>query len=505
MRQLACTGESDADGAGISRGTAARKLHRVASLLMSAEMWSTAPGERCASRPGTIRDMTTSIPQHPGSPARAYPGVQLGALRLDTPVMLAPMAGVTNPPFRQLCREQAEAGAASAGFMARRGRGNDAVTNDAERPRVPSASGAGTAGHTTNRGAGNEAPAGLWVCEMITSRALIERVPLTMTMIQPDPFDPVRSIQLYGVEPKVVAEGVRILVREGWADHIDLNFGCPAPKVTKKGGGAALPWKLDLFRDLVNAAVSAAQEASRDRDTPVPITVKFRICVDGDHTTFHDTARIAEDAGVAGLTLHGRTLEEHYAGHANWERIAELVEETDLPVFGNGDVFEAEDAADMMAQTGCAGIAVGRGCQGRPWLFYDLAAMLHGGTARREPTLGEVAAIIRRHAELSVAHFGNEGRAMRELRKHLVWYVKGYPVGSDTRQRLSHVSTLADLDTVLGEFDADAPYPPGARGKRSRSGGRKRAHLPEGWLDSRALSPEQREHIREAELGISGG
>ncbi|MDK6630093.1 tRNA dihydrouridine synthase, partial [Actinotignum timonense] len=266
----------------------------------------------------------------------AWPAIQLGDLTLATPVMLAPMAGVTNPPFRQLCREEAEAGI-------RRAMASSAPDAPSPEPHAP----------------GSYAPAGLWVCEMITSRALLERTPETMTMIQPDPSDPVRSIQLYGVEPKVVAAAVRLLIEENRADHIDINFGCPAPKVTRKGGGSALPWKLDLYEDLVREATAAASAANRGRDHAVPITVKFRIGIDAAHETFRDVARISEDYGVAGLTLHARTTAQHYAGHANWDFIAELVDSTDLPVFGNGDVFDAADAAALRAHTGCAGVAVG--------------------------------------------------------------------------------------------------------------------------------------------------
>ncbi|MDY5138305.1 tRNA-dihydrouridine synthase, partial [Actinotignum timonense] len=294
----------------------------------------------------------------------AWPAIQLGDLTLATPVMLAPMAGVTNPPFRQLCREEAEAGIRRAmGAKDATGTKNATAAKDAP---GATASNAPDTPSPQPHAPGSYAPAGLWVCEMITSRALLERTPETMTMIQPDPSDPVRSIQLYGVEPKVVAAAVRLLIDENRADHIDINFGCPAPKVTRKGGGSALPWKLDLYEDLVRQATAAAGAANRGRDHAVPITVKFRIGIDAAHETFRDVARISEDYGVAGLTLHARTTAQHYAGHANWDFIAELVDSTDLPVFGNGDVFDAADAAALRAHTGFAGVAVGRGCQGRP-------------------------------------------------------------------------------------------------------------------------------------------
>ena len=408
--------------------------------------------------------------------ARAGAGapVRLGALTLGTPVMLAPMAGVTNPPFRQLCREAGESGLRAAGY------------------------------EWQDR-AGTYAPAGLWVCEMVTTRALVERNTETMNMIKPDPGDPVRSIQLYGVEPKTTAEAVRILVAEDRADHIDLNFGCPAPKVTRKGGGSALPWKLDLFEDLTRAAVRAAEEASKDRDVTVPVTAKVRIGVDDNHTTLFDAARIAEDAGIVGLTLHARTTAQHYSGHAQWERIAELVAATELPVLGNGDVFEVEDARRVMEQTGCAGVAVGRGCQGRPWLFHDLAAFYHGSAERAKPRLVDVAGVIIRHAELSIEHFnGDEHRALRELRKHMAWYLRGFSVGGPARNALALVSTLDELTARLGELE-DQPYPEAAEGPRGRAGSPKQPHLPDGWLDSRELTEAQRAKIALAEVNVSGG
>lgn len=420
--------------------------------------------------------VTSAFPQAPKRTTAVQSGpaaVQIGELTLGTPVMLAPMAGVTNPPFRQLCREFGEQAMHDA----------QAKGDVHERP-------------------GSYAPTGLYVCEMITSRALIERTPETMRMIEPDMGDPVRSIQLYGVAPAAIRESVRLLVGNGWADHIDLNFGCPVPKVTRKGGGSALPWKHDLFADIVAAAVEAARAESGGL---VPVTAKFRIGIDDDHETFRDVARLCEDAGIDGLTLHARTMTQHYSGEARWNAITELNEMTDLPVFGNGDVFEAEDATAMIDETGAAGVVVGRGCQGRPWLFYDLVAAAHGSNARFTPTLGEVAQVITRHAELSIEHFRDEHRAMREMRKHVGWYMRGFSVGGQARRDLGLVDSLDDLRGQLDRLDLTQTYPEAAEGRRGRAGGEKRPHLPEFWLDSHELSPEQRAKIHEAELGISGG
>ncbi|MEW6864072.1 tRNA dihydrouridine synthase DusB [Trueperella pyogenes] len=419
-------------------------------------------------------------PARATGPQRGTPTVMLGGLGLGTALMLAPMAGVTNPPFRQLCREFGELALADMAKAGELGSAQDAHVH-------PS---------------GRFAPAGLYVCEMITSRALVERSPESMRMIEPDLGDPVRSIQIYGVAPKAVGEAIRLVVGNGYADHIDLNFGCPVPKVTRRGGGSALPWKHDLFGGIVDTAVKAADKASGGT---VPVTAKIRIGIDDDHETFRDAARICEQAGVAGLTLHARTTAQHYSGTARWEYISELVTESSLPVFGNGDVFEAEDALAMLESTGASGVVVGRGCQGRPWLFYDLVAALRGCELRMRPNLAQVCDIIMRHAELAVVHFSDERRAMREMRKHVGWYMRGFAVGGQLRRDLGLIDTVADLREKLNQLDLTQDYPAAASGPRGRAGGEKQPHLPEFWLDSHELSEEQRARIHEAELGISGG
>lgn len=388
--------------------------------------------------------MTTAI-----APART---LRIGPIALDAPVVLAPMAGITNTAFRRLCREYG---------------------------------------------------AGLYVSEMITSRALVERNDTTMRLITHHESETPRSIQLYGVDPATVEGAVRVLVDEDRADHIDLNFGCPVPKVTRKGGGAALPWKLGLFRDIVTRAARAAGD--------IPLTVKMRKGIDADHLTFLDAGRIAEDAGVAAVALHARTASEFYSGQADWSAITALKDAvTSVPVLGNGDIWSADDAARMMAETGCDGVVVGRGCLGRPWLFGDLARALGGPEAAAGPpvdaTLGFVAAAFRRHAELLVEFFDDEGRGCRDIRKHVAWYFKGYPVGGDLRARLATVSSLAEIDDLLSELDLDAPYPgAAAEGQRGRAGSPKRTALPEGWLSSRDLGAEASCALADAELDHSGG
>ncbi len=388
----------------------------------------------------------------PAAPAtgRVLPPLHIGPITVETPVVLAPMAGVTNAAFRRLCRESG---------------------------------------------------AGLYVAEMVTSRALVERSPESFRIIDFASDETPRSVQVYGVDPATVGAAVRMLVEEDRADHVDLNFGCPVPNVTRRGGGAVLPWKRDLFAAIVHAAVVAA------RPTGVPVTVKMRKGVDEDHLTYVEAGLRAQDEGAAAVALHGRTAADYYSGTADWDAIAALkAAVTDVPVLGNGDIWSAEDALAMVAHTGVDGVVVGRGCQGRPWLFADLAAAFAGSDVRVRPGLGEVAGVVRRHAELMVETFGDESKALRELRKHMAWYFKGYVVGGELRARLAMVSTLAELDDLLALLDHGQPYPgAAAEGQRGRAGSPKRPHVPDGWLDSRELSEDFRRTLREAELSVSGG
>ena len=379
----------------------------------------------------------------------------IGPITVDTPVMLAPMAGVTNVAFRLLCREF------GSRFSAQDG--------------------------------------GLYPSEMVTTRALVEDHRESWRLVTMGERETPRSVQLYGVDPSTVRRSVEMLIERDIVDHVDLNFGCPVPKVTRRGGGGVLPWKDELFTRIVSAAVEAAGDS-------VPVTIKTRIGIDDDHTTFRDAGLIAQEVGAKAVTLHARTVDQQYSGHAAWERIGELADRLEIPVLGNGDVWSAEDALAMVEQTGCAGVVVGRACQGRPWLFADLAAAFAGSDERVRPTLAEVAGIMRRHAELLVGFYEDEGRGIRDLRKHVAWYFKGYPVGGELRHRLATMDSLADLDAKLAELDQTSPYP-GApvEGPRGRAGSPKRAILPQGGLDSRELSEEHRARLHEAELDTSGG
>lgn len=395
--------------------------------------------------------------------ATATPTLQLGPIALEVPVVLAPMAGITNTAFRRLCREFG---------------------------------------------------AGLYVSEMITSRALVERGEKTMRLIRHHESESPRSIQLYGVDPDTMAEAVTMLVAEDRADHIDLNFGCPVPKVTRKGGGAALPWKLNLFRDIVEAAVTAGGA--------VPVTVKMRKGIDDDHLTYLEAGRIAAGAGAVSIALHARTASQFYSGTADWSAIARLKEAiTDVPVLGNGDIWSGADAIRMVEETGCDGVVVGRGCLGRPWLFGDLVAAFkvrsgelaadEAAVLQARPTLGVVAATVRRHTELLADFFSTDDQngeewACRDIRKHMSWYFKGYPVGSDLRSALARVESLQQLDDLLGQLDWSQPYPgEDAEGPRGRAGHPKRTVLPEGWLDSRELAQSHRGDLTEGEADTTGG
>ena len=403
--------------------------------------------------------MSATLHAAPATPAptAVLPPLQIGRLTIPSPVVLAPMAGITNRAFRRLCRGYA--------------------------------------------GAGGSGDGALYVSEMITSRALVERNALTMKLIEHDPDESPRSTQLYSVDPATTAAAVRILVSEDRADHIDLNFGCPVPKVTRKGGGGALPWKRELFGAIVSAAVREASPYD------VPVTVKMRVGIDADHLTYLDAGRIAEQRGAAAVALHARTVAQAYSGDADWSRIARLKEHVrSIPVLGNGDIWSAEDAVRMVRETGCDGVVVGRGCLGRPWLFADLAAAFAGRPERATPSLGEVTATLRRHAAYLVDFYDDELKGCRDIRKHIAWYLKGFPAGSQIRSQLALVDSLAAVDALIAELDAQAPWPgAAAEGQRGRAGNPRHVVLPEGWLDSPELTPAQTALVAEAEDNVSGG
>ena len=360
----------------------------------------------------------------PAAPGEFRP-IAIGGLPVWPPVVLAPMAGVTNPPFRTLCRQYG---------------------------------------------------AGLYVSEMITARALVEGNPKTLLLASFDAAETTRSLQLYGVDPRYVGEAVRMLVGEGRIDHLDMNFGCPVRKVTSKGGGAAIPLKPRLLRNIVRAAVAAAGA--------VPVTIKFRKGIDDGRETYLESGRIAQEEGCAAVSLHARTAAQLYDGHADWAAIERLKRKvTRIPVLGNGDVWEAEDALRMMRATGCDGVVVGRGCLGRPWLFRDLADVFASRAPQNPPNLGGVVDVMLEHARL-LATWCGEPAAMRAFRKHSAWYTKGFAGGAALRERLMRVETRAELEAALATVDHGQAFPPSAmRVPRGKAAGTQRVALPDGFLD----------------------
>jgi nifR3 family TIM-barrel protein len=313
---------------------------------------------------------------------------------------------------------------------------------------------------------------------MITARALVAGNRKTLLLASFGPEERTRSLQLYGVDPRYLGEAVRLLVGEERVDHLDLNFGCPVRKVTSKGGGAAIPLKPRLLQAIVRAAVDAA--AGR-----VPVTLKFRIGIDERYETFLDSGRIGQEEGCAAVALHARTAAQLYDGAADWSAIARLKQAvTRIPVLGNGDVWEAEDALRMLRSTGCDGVIVGRGCLGRPWLFRDLADVFEGRAPQNPPPFGAIVELMLDHARLLVAWLGNEAAALRAFRKHGSWYTKGFRGGAPLRERLMRVESLAELEDALSDVDRAQPFPPDAvRVPRGKTAGRQRVALPEGYLD----------------------
>jgi len=352
-----------------------------------------------------------------------------GGLDLTAPVVLAPMAGITNAAFRLLCREQGAA---------------------------------------------------LFVSEMVTARALIEGNDETLRMITPGVGEHPRSIQLYATTAEDLSRAVDILGSRDLADHIDLNFGCPVPKVTRKGGGSALPYKRRLFASLVDAAVKGANKYQ------IPVTVKMRVGIDSQYETYLDAGKIAADLGVAWVALHARTAAQLYEGKSDWSKIKNLVEHlapTGIPVLGNGDIWSGSDAIEMVKTTGCHGVVVGRGCLGRPWLFADLVAAFNGQEIRALPNLFEVREIIYRHAELLTQYFSSEDRACRDLRKHMAWYLKGFRVERELRAKFGMVSSLLELRQLLDQL-VDQPYPVAiGDALRGRTSHGRAVSLPDGWLN----------------------
>ncbi|MFN0244606.1 MAG: tRNA dihydrouridine synthase DusB [Planctomycetota bacterium] len=387
------------------------------------------------------------VPALPGE----FRPLALGPLSVWPPVVLAPMAGVTNYPFRSLCREFG---------------------------------------------------AGLYVSEMITARGYRNGNRITCLLASSRPGEKPRSVQIYGTDPVDVGEMAKSLVDEG-VDHLDMNFGCPVPKVTRTGGGSAVPLKPRLLARIVRACVRSAGA--------VPVTIKVRKGLDDELTTFLDAGRIAEEEGAAAIGLHARTAAQLYAGAADWAAIGELkAAVTKIPVLGNGDIWECWDALRMMRATGCDAVIVGRGCLGRPWLFGELAAVFDGREPPSPPNFAGVVRVMADHAQRLCDFFGEE-LGMRQMRKWCTWYTKGFRGSAAAREALTRVASFDGMMQTLGSLDAEEPFPLSAlrapRGKPSRT---QKVALPEGYLDqldddTPPRSPHSEEEIAAWEAALSGG
>src|SRR5437870_1618773 len=370
----------------------------------------------------------------------------LGPLSVWPPVVLAPMAGVTTYPFRSLCRAFG---------------------------------------------------AGLYVSEMITARGFLEGNARTRLLASSGADERPRSVQVYGSDPDVMGEMARRLSGEG-VHHIDMNFGCPAPKITRHGGGSAIPVKPRLMARLVGAAVSGAGR--------VPVTVKVRKGIHDGLLTYLDAGRVAEAEGAAAIGLHARTAAQLYAGDADWSAIAALKAAVRIPVLGNGDVWECWDALRMLRATGCDGVIVGRGCLRRPWLFAELAAVFDGREPAPQPRLGEIAAIMREHAERLMAFFG-PARGIRQMRKWGLWYTSGFHGAAQLRADLIRIESLEEMLGLLARLDPDEPFPPDAlRQSRSKGSHTQEVRLPDGYLAARDDdSPPVLEDVAGWDAALAGG
>ncbi len=337
--------------------------------------------------------------------ARTASPLALGSrISIWPPVVLAPMAGVTNYPYRKIC---------------------------------------------------NDFGAGLCVSEMISSRGILEESRKTWDLAHFGRDERPRSLQIFGCDPGAMRDAT-LSVRERLdLDHLDINFGCPVHKVTSKGMGAAALLDLENFRRVVRAVVRAAD--------PVPVTIKVRLGMNDDRHTFLDAGRVAEGEGCAWIALHARTARQMYSGRARWEHIADLKRAVTIPVLGNGDIFEAPDALLMMRETGCDGVVIGRGCLGNPWLFRNLARAFEGTETPERPDVHELVRVIREHFDLMCDHYGaRPAAAALQMRKFGTWYAKGLRSAAALRTAFQKISSKADFEMVI-ERIIEADYQQGLR------------------------------------------
>lgn len=313
--------------------------------------------------------------------------LRIGNTVLENNVILAPMAGVTDLPFRVLCREQG---------------------------------------------------AGCVVTEMVSAKAVLYNNKNTRELLQIDPAERPAAVQLFGSEPDIMAE-IAARLEEGPYDYIDVNMGCPVPKIVNNGEGSALMKNPERAKEVLTAMVKAVKK---------PVTVKFRKGFNDLSVNVVEFAKMAESCGVAAVAVHGRTREQYYSGKADWDIIRQVKEAVRIPVIGNGDIFTPEDAGRMLKETGCDGIMVARGAKGNPWLFGRINHYLDTGEVLPGPSMAEIKAMILRHGRMLV-QFKGEGVAMREMRGHMAWYTKGMPHSATLRNEINQVETLEGFVELL--------------------------------------------------------
>mgnify|MGYP000840998998 CR=1 FL=1 len=317
--------------------------------------------------------------------------MKIGNVNLANPYILAPMAGVTDLPFRLLCKEQG---------------------------------------------------AGLLCMEMISAKALQYKNKNTKALLAIHPEEYPVSLQLFGSDPKIMSEMAK-MIEELPFQILDINMGCPVPKVVRNGEGSALMKNPKLVHEIVSAVSKAIEK---------PVTVKIRKGFDDDHINAVEIAKIIEDAGGAAVAVHGRTREQYYSGKADWDIIRQVKEAVSIPVIGNGDVISGEKALQMRRETGCDGVMIGRAAQGNPWIFGQTVEYLEHGTIPKKPELSEVKAVILRHANLQM-QYKSELTAMREMRKHVAWYTTGYPHSAQLRAAVNEVQNMDELRQLLEEWN----------------------------------------------------
>ena len=313
--------------------------------------------------------------------------LRIGNTVLENNVILAPMAGVTDLPFRVLCREQG---------------------------------------------------AGCVVTEMVSAKAVLYNNKNTRELLQIDPAERPAAVQLFGSEPDIMAE-IAARLEEGPYDYIDVNMGCPVPKIVNNGEGSALMKNPERAKEVLTAMVKAVKK---------PVTVKFRKGFNDLSVNAVEFAKMAESCGVAAVAVHGRTREQYYSGKADWDIIRQVKEAVRIPVIGNGDIFTPEDAGRMLKETGCDGIMVARGAKGNPWLFGRINHYLDTGEVLPGPSMAEIKAMILRHGRMLV-QFKGEGVGMREMRGHMAWYTKGMPHSATLRNEINQVETLEGFVELL--------------------------------------------------------